>query len=133
MATALDALNALQRLEQGEALDKLYDAICEVSEAVLISRSRNPGTKVHKGKVTLTLEIIHERGWDELQTVILGQIKKDTPKSEPQGATFYTFNGSLWRDNPRADPLPSFREVPQPETAERTIDPPVATSREIAQ
>lgn len=131
MATALDALNALQRLEQGEALDKLYDAICEVSEAVLLSRGHNPGTKVHKGKVTLTLEIIHERGWDELQTVILGQIKKDTPKSEPQGATFYTFNGSLWRDNPRADPLPAFREVERQEPIARDEPAAVASSREV--
>lgn len=126
----LDAINALQRLEQGQLIDKLYEAVCEVSEEVLRASKKNR-TKITKGKVTLTLDIEHDSTWDELQTVILGQITRGVPKTEPQGATFFTYNGSLWRDNPRTDPLPAFREVPNNRPAGRDVDPPAAAGREV--
>lgn len=130
-ATALDALNALQRLEQGTAMTKIYEAICEVSEAVLLSRFHNPSQKIHKGKVTFDLEIIHDREWDERQVVTRGAITKKTPKHEPRGAVFYSYEGSLFRENPVAEELPPFRAVDLPSDAARNIDPPdAATSRE---
>lgn len=128
----LDAINALQRLEQGELIDKLYEAINEVSDEVTRAAQKSGAGKVTKGKVTLTLDIEHDRTWDDLQIVVLGQITKGVPKTQPQGATFYAFQGSLWRDNPRSDPLPSFREVLREEPEGRDIDPPaVASSREV--
>lgn len=131
MATGLDAINALSRLEQGELLQKLYDALTETADEVLRASSKNQ-EKVTKGKVTLTLDIEHDRTWDDLQIVVLGQITKGLPKTQPQGATFWQFEGFFHRDNPRSDPLPGFHEVPHA-SGSRDIDPPAATSREIAQ
>lgn len=128
----LDAINALQRLEQGELIDKIYEAINEVSDEVTRAAKKSGAAKVTKGKVTLTLSIEHDRTWDDLQVVILGEITKGVPKTQPQGATFYAFQGSLWRDNPRADPLPSFREVPRQEPGGRDVEPAaMASSREV--
>lgn len=128
----LDALNALQRLEHGELIEKLYEAINEVSDEVTRAAQKTGAGKITKGKVTLTLDIEHDRGWDDLQIVVLGQITKGVPKTQPQGATFFAFQGSLWRDNPRADPLPAFREVVRQEPTDRDIEPAsVAASREV--
>lgn len=132
MADALDALNALQRLEGGSLITKLYDALTETADEVLRASVKS-GQKVTKGQVVLTLDIEHGREWERLLIVVNGQIKKTLPKSQPTGASFYAFESSFHGRNPLEPQLPSFREVPLPENTDRNIDPAAAASREIAQ
>lgn len=127
-ALPLDAINGLGRLEQGTALEKLYEAICLTSDAVLLSRSTNPSNKVHKGKVSFEVEIIHDREWETNQVVTRVSITTKTPKHEPRGATFFVYEGSLFRENPLSEPLPNFRAVPDSAPSARTIDPPGAAA-----
>lgn len=132
MADALDALNALQRLEGGSLITKLYDALTETADEVLRAGAKS-GQKLTKGQVVLTLDIEHGREWEPLLIVINGQLKKTLPKSQPQGASFYAFESSFHRSNPLEPQLPSFREVPLPDSTDRNIDPPAASSREVSQ
>lgn len=122
MPAPLDAINGLSKLEQGTLVQKLWEAICEVSDATIVSQSTNPNVKIHKGKVIFELEILHDIEWDPNMVVHRGTLKKTLPKHEPRGATFFVYEGSLFRENPLEEPLPGFREVPKQDAGFRDPD-----------
>lgn len=110
----MDALTLIQKLGSGTLVDRVYGALLGVSNEVIATG--------RKGTVTITLDVIHPQGADPLVVVVEETIKRTLPKSDAQGAMFYTVGDELHSRDPRQPELPAFRVVAEGQAELRSVD-----------
>lgn len=110
--TNTDAMNVLQRLGQGRALQEFAAAYATVAAEVV--ETGKPG------EVSLTLKMtVREQG--DAAVLVVEQIKRKVPVRAARGTFVYSVEGWLYAVDPRQQHLP-FREVDRPAAEQRRLD-----------
>lgn len=90
--TGLDALELIQALGKGRALESWYAAMLRVG-----NDTRRTG---QKGKVVLSVEFTRDSASDPIVVAKAG-VTSTTPKDSAGGAYWYALDGKLSNDDPR--------------------------------
>jgi hypothetical protein len=118
----VDALHALQRLDDGQLLVRLVDMLSEVSAEVVMSGK--------PGSVTLQLKVSNN-GQGDVMTIVTPTLKRTAPPPpELHGTLFFTINGELLDRDPRQQRLPGEWGTVETTREVRTADDPVRVTRE---